>query len=305
MTAMQARMIPTAPGRNGRRAFLFTGAAWLLSGMTVAVAVDPRLLRRGAHRVQPLCSLPEADYQHGARSPSAIVRSQLAIPLTRPELISQAIAAIRDALPSTASRTPAVIPTVPCINNPAVGDVTLLQQLAMRDYSQSLINAATIPQAKLILLGQRELAVLHCEISDVALLVEANGAWHMSFRADQNPRSRRNDQVRNLELHIKRNAFHVNVRLLHSSRPGGEAISATQLTGNPIDQAGKLAVAQLKLDDFWVEREAPEFILREGFEPGIARHFEYIDQAEVEFFVRLDPLTGNGRGVVDPWQREP
>jgi hypothetical protein len=100
-----------------RRWFLLSSAAWLASGITVALADDPRLLRRGAHRVKPLCSLPPADYQHGARSPSVIMRSQLAIPLIQPELVTQAVAAIRDSVPPV-TNSPAIVPRVPCVDNP-------------------------------------------------------------------------------------------------------------------------------------------------------------------------------------------
>ncbi len=249
-----------------------TGTAWLFACASATRADDPHVLRRGVHRVKPLCSLPPADYQHGARSPSTIVRSQLAIPLTRPELVTQAIAAIRDTVPSETA-VPEFVPRVPRMDASDVAGYPYFRQLVMRDQVQSAINAVSIPQAKLILLNERELSMMHCEISDVVVFVEATGMWHVSLRADQNPTSRRNDQERNLELQIKRNAFHVEIRLLHSSRGPGEAQSMVMLPPSAINQAGKLVVAQLQIDEFWVEREAPAFIKRQGYDRGSCSTF--------------------------------
>ncbi|MEZ6135383.1 MAG: hypothetical protein R3C53_10785 [Pirellulaceae bacterium] len=133
----------------------------------------------------------------------------------------------------------------------------------------------------------------------------------MSLRADQNFNGghARIDGVgnngRGLELHLHRNAFQVSVRLLRSSSSGGENQTPTVGIEAAVDQAGKLALATIKIPEFWVQREAPELITQTGFEQLVVNHFEDIDQAEFEFYVRLDSLTGSGKGVVVPWQRVP
>ena len=141
-------------------------------------------------------------------------------------------------------------------------------------------------------------------MSDIALKVEPNGFWYLSLRADQNRISKKDEQTRSDDIQIKRNAFRLNVRLLSSAHRHQENIAPEinqQLVGA---QSGKIAVAHLIVPEFWVQREAPNMVSRKGFDPMIAQHFDEINEAEFEFFVLLDPLTGSGKGVVFPWQRK-
>ena len=245
-------------------------------------AVDPILLRSGRHRIEPLCSVPREDYQFGSRTQSLVVRSLAAAPHYSSETTEQKIAAFkRLASASDLSATPSLV--MPPIN---------------------LIDPTVRPDSKLLQLANQTLEIAHCEMSDIALKVEPNGSWYLSLRADQNRVSKNDEQTRSDDIQIKRNAFRLNVRLLSSAHRHQENIAPEinqQIIGA---QSGKIAVAHLVVPEFWVQREAPNMVSRKGFDPMIAQHFDEIDEAEFEFFVLLDPLTGSGKGVVLPWQRK-
>ena len=245
-------------------------------------AVDPILLRSGRHRIEPLCSVPREDYQFGSRTQSLVVRSLAAAPHYSSETTEQKIAAFkRLASASDLSATPSLV--MPPIN---------------------LIDPTVRPDSKLLQLANQTLEIAHCEMSDIALKVEPNGFWYLSLRADQNRVSKKDEQTRSDDIQIKRNAFRLNVRLLSSAHRHQENIAPEinqQIIGA---QSGKIAVAHLVVPEFWVQREAPNMVSRKGFDPMIAQHFDEIDEAEFEFFVLLDPLTGSGKGVVLPWQRK-
>jgi hypothetical protein len=187
-----------------------------------------------------------------------------------------------------------------------------MQQILMRSdaaidrrlQSQEVLRRAMQPKAKLMQLAIRDVQIAHCSLSDVAFLIEPSGVWHLSLRGDQNfTRDDRRNQ-RNDELHIKRNAFNVTVRLLRSSRSSGENLTPTVGGESNFDQAGKLAYTEIRIPEFWVQREAPMLITRTGHNSMIACHYDDIDQVEYEFFIRLDSLTGSGDGVVQPLQPE-
>ncbi len=243
-------------------------------------AGDPILIRSGRYRVEPLCSVPHEDYQYGARTPSLVVRSLVAVPHYSFETTVQKITALKQlATEVDAGASPlAVMPP----ND----------------------NGSVRPESKLLQLANRTLEIAHCEISDIALKVEPNGSWYLSLRADQNRISKLDEQTRSDEIHIKRNAFRLNIRLLDSSHRHQEIVGPEinqQWIGA---QSGKIAVAHLVIPEFWVQREAPNMVSLRGFDPMVAQHFNEIDEAEFEFFVLLDPLTGSGKGVVLPWQRK-
>ncbi len=247
-----------------------------------ARAIDPILLRSGRHRIEPLCSVPSEDYQHGSRTPSLVVRSLAAVPHNSFETTSQKITDILQKARAidAAATSSAVMPPM------------------------NLSDATVRPDSKLLQLANQTLEIAHCEISDIALKVEPNGFWYLSLRADQNRVSKKDEQTRSDDIQIKRNAFRLNVRLLSSAHRHQENIApeiSQQIIGA---QSGKIAVAHLVVPEFWVQREAPNMVSLKGFDPMIARHFDEIDEAEFEFFVLLDPLTGSGKGVVLPWQRK-
>lgn len=245
-------------------------------------AVDPILLRSGRHRIEPLCSVPREDYQYGSRTQSLVVRSLAAAPHYSFETTEHKITILKQLASAVGSNTDAAS-VMPPIN---LNDVTVR------------------PDSKLLQLANRTLEIAHCEISDLALKVEPSGFWYLSLRADQNRVSKKDEQTRSDEIHIKRNAFRLNVRLLSSEHRHQENV-APEINQQVIAaQSGKIAVAHLVVSEFWVQREAPNMVSRKGFDPMIAQHLDEIDEAEFEFFVLLDPLTGSGKGVVLPWQRK-
>ncbi len=287
--------------RRGFVIVIVSVGSWF-ADRALAMADDLLSIRKARRRVAPLCSVPSADYQFGARTPSVLVRSLPAINQLSTDDVKLALEVVQEQ-----SRTSlALTNSLSAGNSLSVEEILLRSDaaLARRLDSHEVMRRAAQPKAKLMQLATREVQIAHCSLSDVALVIEPSGVWHLSLRGDQNFRrdDRRNE--RNDELHIKRNAFNVTMRLLRSSRSGGEAL--TPLVGNEssFDQAGKLAYAELQIPEFWVQREAPQLITRTGQHPLIACHFDEIDQVEYEFFVRLDSLTGSGEGVVQPWQPE-
>ncbi len=285
-------------GRANRRGFVLvvTAAGTWLADYALAVADDLLSLRKARRRITPLCSVPNADYQQGARTPSILVRSLPAIPQLSPDDVQLALDIVAEQTRSAAALT------LPTAENRTIDQILLRSDAAIerRIQSQEVLRRATTPKAKLMQLAIRDVQIAHCSLSDVALLIEPSGAWHLSLRGDQNfARTDRRDG-RNDELHLKRNAFNVTMRLLRSSRSGGENLTPTVGGESGFDQSGKLAYAEIKIPEFWVQREAPQLITRTGNHAMIACHYDDIDQVEYEFFVRLDSLTGSGEGVVQP-----
>ena len=274
--------------KNQRKSTKHRLLTWLTSlcGFCVASeqakAIDPPTLRTGRHRVEPLCSVPREDYQYRARTPSLVVRSLSAVPHHSFEAANKKITQIKQS-----AIVPEVIP----------GQSEVLPPLVPVDVSLR-------PEWKVLQLANRSLEIAHCEMSDIALKVEPNGSWYLTLRADQNRVSKNDEQTRSDDIQIKRNAFQVKIRLLDSAHRHQEVVGPgidRQLTGA---QSGKIAVAHIVVPEFWVQREAPQMVSLKGYDPMIAKSFDDIDEAEFEFFVNLDPLTGSGKGVVLPWQRK-
>ncbi len=291
-----------SPNQTNRRRFviLITAAgAWIADGVLV-LADDFLSLRRAKRRVTPLCSVPNSDYQYGARTPSVLIRSLPAVPQLSVDDVTQALDVITEQSRSIAALTK------PLVENKDLGieEILLRSDAAIdrRLQSTEVMRLAVQPKAKLMQLATREIPIAHCSISDLTLLIEPSGVWHLSLRGDQNFRREDRRNERNDELHIKRNAFNVTMRLLRSSRSGGESLTPIVGGESSFDQAGKLVYAEIKVPPFWVQREAPQLLTLNGHDPMIAFHYDDIDQVEYEFFVQLDALTGSGEGVVQPWQ---
>lgn len=282
---------PEFPKPSGRRRFLTLLAAGVVCHWNARwLQADERtLVRKGMRRVQPLCSVPPANYQHGARSISETVLSQAALPIIRLDNLEGLFASIRSQADGQA------LPREPVVG---LG-------LDQRQQLSSAISQEISPKAKVMQLAQRAIVIHHCEISDLALMIEPDGTWQFSLRGVQNPVPREGERTRNRELHLKRNAFHVQIRLLRTTQGNTESLVPRALADQVIDRSGKLALAHLEIDEFWVQREAPEYVVRRGNCRMIEYYFDVIDQAEFEFFVRYDALTGSGEGVVPNWQREP
>ncbi len=289
---------------NRRKVMLWLGAgfAWLAQH-SLAVADDLITLRKGRRRIAPLCALPMQDYQHHARTPSVIVRSHFTLRRYSEADVEQTITAIRKngeniaklqhRLDQNAEITPEQY-------------LRFSDELLMRELEgRRLIEESTVPRSKLIQIASEDITIAHCRVRDIAMRIEPNGNWRVSLKADQNYLRDDASRERNLDLQLKRNAFNVTIRLLSSSRASGENLSPSVGSEDRTYQAGKLVLAVIEIPEFWVQREAPRSIVETGNNQDIAQGFLDIEQAEFEIFIRLDPLTGNGKGVVQPWQQEP
>lgn len=272
------------------------GALWLGPLVTTVNADDPLSLRKARRRITPLCSVPHADYQYGSRSPSIVVRSLPALE----QLAVGDVGSMLDVM-RAAQADLQVVDNLPQFTAEQRAAILRMRQME----AEQAIQEALKPRAKLVQLATSELTIAHCRISDVALQFERTGIWHLSLRGDQNYLRPGQPRERNQDLQLKRNAFKLNIRLLQTSRNVEELVTSTVTSEPNFDQTGKLAFCELNVPEFWVQREAPQFITRTGYCEMIAAHFDDIDQAEFEFFIKLDPLTGSGQGVNAPWQREP
>ena len=292
------------PSNANRRGFvvLVAAAGTWIADCAMVLADDLLSLRKARRRITPLCSVPNADYQHGARTPSVLVRSLPAVPQLSAEEVKLALDIVTEQ-----SRSVTAITTEQVAQNPLSLEELLLRSntaIDRRLQSHEVMRRAIQPKAKLMQLSRKQITIAHSALSDVALLIEPTGVWHLSLQGDQNFRRDDRNDARNDELQFKRNAFNVTMRLLRSSRSGGESLTPTVGGESGFDQSGKLVYAEIKIPEFWVQREAPQLITRMGHHPLIALHYDDIDQVEYEFFVRLDALTGSGEGVVQPWQPE-
>ena len=145
------------------------------------------------------------------------------------------------------------------------------QDLASESKADPLLNLGR----KLFQWSQREFAIDHCQISDVAFRIDRNGNWNINLRADQNRRA--DDpalQRYNPTLHIKRNRFAVRIRCL-----GGisSSVEATVKTGKPV-------FCEIEVPEFWVENGQPKFMDKGGFDRQLYENYEFIDHVELEFF---------------------
>jgi hypothetical protein len=152
-------------------------------------------------------------------------------------------------------------------------------------------------------LKQATLAVEHCSISRVALAIQSDGLWILSFRADQNGNTQNDpalvavarprppattsvpkprpilpgaSPVSKYTAHIKRNLFKVRVR--------GYAAFTTEgtLDGSP----GRPVLFQLEPDSFMVQNGIPIFKKFEDKDRVIAKYFDSIDRMEIELSYR-------------------
>lgn len=293
------------PLNRTRRAFFIFSIAGIgcLADNTPGTCDDLFAIRKARRRVAPLCSVPPADYQYQARSPSLVVRSLPAIEKISTDAVERTIEVLREYSESL-SRLDA---TKDSAAEPSAGRILAISQakLERRLAMQEMLADARRPTAKLMQLATREMTIVHCRISDVALQIERSGIWQLSLRGDQNYLRENQTRERNVDLQIKRNAFHIKIRLLRSSHSGGESLTPAVANQAGVDQGGKLTLAEIHVPKIWVQREAPQFVTHTGYHPMISAHYDDMDQAEFEFFVQLDPLTGAGKGVVAPWQNDP
>lgn len=132
-------------------------------------------------------------------------------------------------------------------------------------------------------LTEARLQIDHCFLSRFAVALQDDGAYTISFRADQNPVAsddlssplRTSDKPWTLQTsQLLRNQFIVKVR-------GYAAYPAPAVP--PKLAAGKPALVEFPLEPFWVERAKPYSGFVSGKSDVVRKNFEFIDRVEVEF----------------------
>ncbi len=121
----------------------------------------------------------------------------------------------------------------------------------------------------------------HCSLSQMSVLLQKNGMWTVSFRADQNPVN----AVQQINVtpaeprkmatsHLIRNEFHVRVTCY-----GGQGYTAGSKLGQPV-------IVPLELHPFWVQKGLSHPYYAKGYDERIKEYFETIDRVEIEFKYR-------------------
>jgi hypothetical protein len=129
------------------------------------------------------------------------------------------------------------------------------------------------------------LAIDHCSLSRICLLLYESGQWSLSLQADQNPVALEppevDRQVTTSEVsgmfteHLKRNLFIVNVRCYARH---GENTTPSAL--------GRAVVVPLQIEPFWVQKAKPYWLHQTGEDRRIRDHFAEIDRVELDFRYR-------------------
>ena len=107
----------------------------------------------------------------------------------------------------------------------------------------------------------------------MAVQLFRDGNWALNLRADQNRYAAGNRH--NPTLHIKRNRFGIILRCFGNLSNAPSEIGL--ITGKPV-------LAEIKVEEFWVQNGKPEFLLTGGIEKAIEQRFDSIDRVEIEFF---------------------
>lgn len=276
------------PTEGSRRKFMLFGTIGLGGVLSVGTlqAGDLFPWQKAKRRIKPVCSVPKADYQFQARSPSIVIRSLPAVEQTKGDRIESLLALIK------ASRSDKKM-----IEDGLTGDALKDAKEKREKETNKALALAVDPKAKVLQLGTQQLKLAQFQLSDVTLLIEPSGKWQLSLRGDHSQRGAGQPKSIEVDPGLLRNAFNLRIRLLRSARNVRE-----NLTTRPDDlnfaQASNLALGEIEVPEFWVQRSAPKFVNLSGESEFIETHFKEINQAEFEFHVRLDPLTGKGTGVI-------
>jgi hypothetical protein len=167
----------------------------------------------------------------------------------------------------------------------------------------SIPNAPVVkPDTKTLHMAVPVLDVAHCRINGASVVIDPQGNWTVSFKAEQNPLLDRDALVRNFDLQLKRNLFVMEVRLTDSAVSGRSSLPGAGQTLPTVGNHRSTGLAQIQIPRISIQRESSEFFTFHGNDPKIAQHFEQIQGAEFQFHALLDPLAGSGQGVVMPWQ---
>jgi len=157
-------------------------------------------------------------------------------------------------------------------------------------------QAANSPlRARLYQFAPTSLQIDHCSISRIALLIQEDGSWRLSLRADQNPSTAApragtppvamvpisglpNVQTKQT-AQLKRNLFIVRVRGLGAFSEPLSTLPAPPSQGKPV---------LLSLDpiEFWVQNGVPYPLVVQGKHLDATSFFDQIDRAEIQFTYR-------------------
>jgi hypothetical protein len=135
---------------------------------------------------------------------------------------------------------------------------------------------------------QDRLRLDHCFLSRMGVVLEADGGYRVSFRADQNPIPvadamspvRRADVIGPGGLQtsqLRRNLFRVTVRGYANAAPG---------TSRPGPVPTAPAVLDIPIEPFFVERGLPFEGLVEGRSEAVRRAFPLVERVEFTFTYR-------------------
>lgn len=231
----------------------------------------------GRRRVCDQAGVPAADYQYRPRTPSVIVRTLPAISIAGGRDVEATLELIRlNAVGLAEGRAQADSLQVPLRRGLAGGP--------LGSEVKQAVDALREPQGKQLQLATRSLDIGHCRVYDFSLDVRPSGDWATSFKCEYVSAS--DGAVRQTpDRVVQRNAFHVSVRLLRSRDVTRSAEFLQQPRENIVNSTQVLA--ELKLPEFWVQRDVPRSVLQQGWRAEVQRHYDEINQAEIEFYYSL------------------
>ncbi|MFO0899243.1 MAG: hypothetical protein U0836_17605 [Pirellulales bacterium] len=164
--------------------------------------------------------------------------------------------------------------------------LALATTVALTQTPTAALDAA-VPEtkARVFSLSRASLAVDHCRITQVAVLLEESGIWTLSLKAEQNPGVPPNGIVlsgdaregpdQQFTLHLKRNQFVVRVRA-YGNFPLAEELRD--------DSPGKPVMFSLEPRAFWVQRGEPYNLVERAYCPALKAYYPNVERLEVEFY---------------------
>lgn len=153
------------------------------------------------------------------------------------------------------------------------------------------------PRRKRFRPNRVSLRIDHCEVDSIVLDIGSDGQWVMSLVGLQNPPLRPDQTQRFQEnIHLKRNEFHFEARLLGSTGTPLADIDASDVFERQTG-AGRLIAARICPPNFWVQREQPRTMRWRGVCHDVMNAFNDADSCEFEFYYHLDPMSAAGENV--------
>ncbi|AMV37295.1 hypothetical protein [Planctomyces sp. SH-PL62] len=255
-----------------RREWITISAAGLTVGL--AAAADDRVRLRT--RVKCVPGIPARDYQYRDFSATAFAVSAAAVALAP----FPAVARLR----AFESRVVA-----------AKGEPFVVSGLEAASEAFPAVPTPGVRANMFQFIDPTSLRIDHCMISEMAAVIDEEGQWVVSLRADQNPilvRRREGlidqvvvDDVRESVLQTNqflRNLFHV--RVFGYAAPASRAATPAVGVTDP-------AVFEATIPPFWVQRGRPRRMRWTGSMDAVqaARAYGLVDRIGVEFSYQMQP----------------